>query len=105
MFLQETHFNQDGNFDFACNLYLTAYLAAKEQKKAGVAILIPHSCSVPGKQLSPSPKILSRVFRQIISKFALFDLLRIVHPTRGTFSFLTSPHSFHSRIDYFLETS
>lgn len=44
VFLQETHFDRDGNFSFARQSYPTVYMASTDRKKAGVAILIAHSC-------------------------------------------------------------
>lgn len=43
-FIQETHFNKEGNFRFLQRLYPTVYVASQERKKAGVAILISHNC-------------------------------------------------------------
>lgn len=44
VFLQETHFNQEGNFSFARSLYPTAYMASTNRKKSGVAVLVADSC-------------------------------------------------------------
>lgn len=55
VFLQETHFNWDGNFEFATNLYPMTYLALKEQKKAGVVILISRSCPIQVSECAVDP--------------------------------------------------
>lgn len=45
-FIQETHFDKDGNFHFAQWLYPRVYMASAARKKAGVAILLSHLCSI-----------------------------------------------------------
>lgn len=44
VFLQETHFNEEGSFTFAKRYYPSAYLASTTRKKAGVAILVAGTC-------------------------------------------------------------
>lgn len=83
-------------------------MASQERQKARVATLISRSCAIqilesiinpwsfcglctdklllPGKQLSPSLKKLSRDFCRVIRKYALFDLWRIAHPMERTIS-------------------
>lgn len=56
---------------------------------------------LPGRVLSPSMHHLSRAFRKVIRRFALYDLWRIAHPTERTCSFFSPPHGSHSRIDCF----
>lgn len=46
VFLQETHFLKEGNFNFAKGLYPTVYSASQDRKRAGVAILISHLCPI-----------------------------------------------------------
>lgn len=56
---------------------------------------------LPGRQLNPSLKNLSRAFRKLIRHFALFDFWRIVHPRERSYSFFSPPHNSHSHIDNF----
>ena len=44
----------------------------------------------------------SKLFRQLTRKHALFDAWRALHPGDRQFTFYSSPHHTHSRIDYFL---
>lgn len=44
VFLQETHYNKEGNFAFARRYYPTVYMASTTRKKAGVAILVAGTC-------------------------------------------------------------
>lgn len=176
VFLQETHFNKEGNFAFAKSLYPTAYVASTDRKKAGVAILIADSCpfqlissfsdpngrfiilqgtlrdvsltlcnvyapnsaqiqflskvlarlsrlpstalviggdfnlifsesrdrlALGTQSIPPALRNLARNFRKLIRKYALFDLWRIAHPNERQFSFYSTPHQSHSRIDGF----
>lgn len=50
---------------------------------------------------SPALRALARNFRKSIRKHALFDLWRIAHPSDRQFTFYSSPHHSHSRIDSF----
>lgn len=56
---------------------------------------------IPGNQLSPSLKNMSRAFQKCIRHFVLYNLWRIVHPMERTFSFFSPPHSSNSCIDFF----
>lgn len=62
-FIQETHFNKEGNFAFICRLYPIAYLASQIRNKAGVAILISQSCPIQVQEIIADPNCCYAILR------------------------------------------
>lgn len=55
VFVQETHFTSDGNFNFLRSLYPQTYMASRDCKRAGVAILIAQHCPLQVVEVISDP--------------------------------------------------